>query len=66
MLKNHRRNIKRLSEKFCISIDEAIEKFYGQQKIDKNVIFSIKKKRNKGRKSKKNHSKNKDLKNKID
>jgi hypothetical protein len=48
MLKNHRRHIKRLSNKFGITIDEAIDKFYKDQKINKNVIFSINKKRNKG------------------
>jgi hypothetical protein len=48
MLKNHRRHIKRISKKFEITIEEAIDKFYKDQKINKNVIFSINKKRNKG------------------
>lgn len=55
MLKKHRRNIKRLAQKFCISIEDAIEKFYSDQNIDKNIIFSIKKKRNKGIKNKRKH-----------
>lgn len=48
MLKNHRRYIKRLAKKFSITIDEAIDKFYKDQQINKNVFFSINKKRNKG------------------
>jgi hypothetical protein len=48
MLKKHRRNIKRLSKKLGITLDEAIEKFYKDQQINKNVYFSIIKKRNKG------------------
>lgn len=48
MLKNHRRYIKRLAKKFSITIDEAIDKFYKDQQINKNVVFSINKKRNKG------------------
>ena len=48
MNNKHRRNIKRLAKKFCISFDESIEKFYSNEKIDKNIIFSLKKKRNKG------------------
>jgi|688.fasta_scaffold255942_3 hypothetical protein len=49
MNKKHRRNLKRLSKKFGISTDEAINKFYQDQKIDKNIIFSMSKKRNKGK-----------------
>jgi len=49
MNKKHRRNIKRLSKKFNISIKESIAKFYNDQTVDKNVIFSILKKRNKGK-----------------
>ena len=49
MNKKHRRNIKRLSKKFGISIEDSINKFYKNQEIYKNVIFSITKKRNKGK-----------------
>ena len=49
MNKKHRRNIKRLSKKFNISIEESINKFYNDQEIDKNVIYSISKNRNKGK-----------------
>lgn len=48
MNKNHRRNLRKLSKKFNITIEESIEKFYKNQEIDKNVVFSIFKKRNKG------------------
>lgn len=48
MNKSHRRNIRRLAKKFNITLEESIKKFYLDQKIDKNVIFSINKKRNKG------------------
>jgi len=47
-MKEHRRNLKRLAKRFSISIDEAIAKFYNKQTTNKNIIFSIKKKRNKG------------------
>lgn len=47
-MKNHRRNIKRLAKRFNITIDEAIEKFYAGQSINKHHIYSINKKRNKG------------------
>ena len=33
---------------FYINLEESIKKFYSDQKINKNVIFSINKKRNKG------------------
>lgn len=49
MNKKHRRNIKRLSKKFNISIEESINRFYNDQEIDKNVIYSISKNRNKGK-----------------
>lgn len=49
MNKKHRRNIKRLAKKFNISIDDSISKFYKDQTIDKNIIFSILKKRSKGK-----------------
>ena len=48
MNKDHRRSIRRLAKKFNLSIDESISKFYLDQKVDKNVVFSILKKRNKG------------------
>jgi hypothetical protein len=47
-MKEHRRNLKRLAKRFSISIDEAIQKFYNTQTTNKNIIYSIKKKRNKG------------------
>lgn len=53
-MKKHRRNIRRISKRFGIAYDEAILKFYKEQP-DKNIIFSLNKKRNKGicKKSKK-------------
>jgi hypothetical protein len=52
MNKKHRRNIKRLAKKFNISIDDSISKFYKDQTVDKNAIFSILKKRSKGKRKK--------------
>lgn len=67
MLKQHRRSIKRLAKRFNITLDDAILKFYNEQELNKNIIFSIKKKRNKGIKSKKKKTKNfkKSKKNKL-
>jgi len=47
-MKKHRRNIKRLSKRLNISLEDAIKRFYNNEKVDKNTIFSINKKRNKG------------------
>lgn len=46
-MKKHRRNIRRISKRFGITYDEAILKFY-KEKPNKNIIFSLSKKRNKG------------------
>lgn len=50
-MKNHKRNLIRLSKKFNISLDESILKFY-KKVPNKNIIFSIKKKRHKGKNKK--------------
>jgi hypothetical protein len=41
-----------MSLRLNMPIEEVINKFYNKQNIDKNVIYSILKKRNKGIKSK--------------
>ena len=47
-MKKHRRNIKRLSKRLSMSLEDVINRFYNNEKVDKNIIFSINKKRNKG------------------
>ena len=47
-MKKHKRQIVRLSKRFGITYQEAIEKFYSG-KPDKNVLYSLYKKRNKGK-----------------
>ena len=47
-MKKHRRNIKRLSKRLNMSLEDVINRFYNNEKVDKNIIFSINKKRNKG------------------
>ncbi len=50
MNKKHRRHIKRLASKYDITLFEAIKLFYGEKEsINKNVVYSIYKKRNKGK-----------------
>jgi hypothetical protein len=47
-MKKHRRHIKRLAKRLKMSLEETLSKYYNNQDIDKNVIYSIKKRRNKG------------------
>lgn len=50
MNKKHRRHIRRIAEKYDIELFEAIKLFYGEKEcINKNVIYSIYKKRDKGK-----------------
>jgi len=69
MNKKHRRYIKRLACRNEIDLFEAIKLFYGEKEIsDKNILYSICKKRNKGKVGKLKALKrknNRKLKNKV-
>jgi hypothetical protein len=52
-MKKHKRQLQRLSKRFGITYEEAIQKFY-KNKLNKNVYFSLHKKRNKGKNKGKN------------